>query len=83
MIRFCLSPKSGCSMRHHCTDPLTHAVSSTTACLGYMYIAEVATNPECRSRLRKDPAFFFWIRGGSQKFVKNQTRTGVSCHFRQ
>jgi len=36
---------------------------------------EVATNSQCRSRLRQDPAFFFWTRRGSQKFVKNRTRS--------
>jgi len=37
--------------------------------------SEVGPDPECRSRLRHDCAFFFWtrIRTWSQKFWKNQT----------
>ena len=37
----------------------------------------VGPDPECRSRLRKDSAFFFRTR--SQKFVKNRTRN--RSHF--
>ena len=38
------------------------------------YLAEMGTNPECRSRLRQDSAFVFRTRIRSQKFVKNRTR---------
>ena len=38
---------------------------------------EVATNPECRSRLRQDPTIF-WTRRRSQKFVRNRTRSHFS-----
>jgi len=38
--------------------------------------SEVAPDPECRSRLRQDSAFFF--RTQSQKFVKNRTRSHFS-----
>jgi len=43
--------------------------------------AEVAPDPECRSRLRQDSAFFVRtrIRSRSQKFVKNHTR--IQSHF--
>jgi len=40
---------------------------------------EVATDSECRSRLRKDPAFCFQTRRRSQKFLKN--RTWILSHF--
>ena len=42
-----------------------------------MYEPEVGPDPDYRSRLRKDSAFFFRTR--SQKFVKNQTR--IRSHF--
>ena len=40
--------------------------------------AEVAMDPECRSRLRQDSAIFLRIRIGSQNFAKN--RTGIRSH---
>ena len=41
------------------------------------YGAEVAMDPECRSRLRQDSSFFFRTR--SKKFVKNRIR--IRSHF--
>jgi len=40
---------------------------------------EVAIDPECRSRLRQDSAFFLRTRIWDQKFVKN--RTEIRNHF--
>jgi len=41
--------------------------------------AEVAMDPEFRSRLRQDSAFFYRIRIRSQKFLKNRTR--IKCQL--
>ena len=50
----------------------------TPCALNYCLLAEVAMDPECRSRLRQDSAFFFRIRTRSQNFVKNRIRSQCS-----
>jgi len=46
------------------------------------YNPEVATDPECRSRLRQILRFFR-TRSRSKKFVKNRTGSAVTFHFKQ
>jgi len=66
----------------------THLGSVYCASKGKDYVAtilssfesEIAMDPECRSRLRPDSAFFFRTR--SQNFLTNQSGPGVTFQFR-
>jgi len=49
------------------TKPITQFFS-----VSEVFTPEVATDPECRSRLQQDPVFFFRTWSRSQNCVKNQ-----------
>jgi len=47
--------------------------------VGSMVAVRGVPDPQCRSRLRQDSAFFFRTRMRTQNFVKN--RTQIKSHF--
>jgi len=57
------------------------AVSIRPQYLRCMIEPDFGPEPDYRSQLPQDSAFFVLIRIRSQKFVKNRTRTGVTFQF--